>query len=105
MVEVVRDNYVEKRTAHRMEIHCPLEFVSQSSDITQRGVVCNLSMYGVLLATDSRVNVGDELVLTLKPISTITPPMTARATVLRVGQADAFQDGKYLVACEIDVLN
>lgn len=92
-------DYDEKRSYPRMEIDCPASFeiVGQG---TGGAVVKNLSGGGVLLWIEQAVEAGAQLVIEIKPVNDITPPMRAEVRVLRCTPVQEAQ-GSFAVSCAI----
>ena len=92
-------DYREKRNYPRMEIDCPASF-----DVVggQGGgaIVKNLSGGGLLMWLDHEISPQSTLLLEIKPVNDITPPMQAEVEVLRCTPVDG-GEGSFAVACQI----
>jgi hypothetical protein len=91
--------YAEKRDFRRMGIDCPAQFRIQGADEMIDAIVKNLSASGLLILAPQEINPGTRLLVHITPTSTITPPLSATANVLRSKPA---AEGGYEIACTID---
>jgi hypothetical protein len=92
-------DYQEKRDYPRMPIDCPASFQIVGG-MGGGALVKNLSGGGLLMWIDHDIAPGAPLRMQLKPVSDITPPMTADVEVLRCTPVDG-ADGGFAVACQI----
>lgn len=95
------DNYAEKRDFQRMAIECVMTYRCLDDERAGKGAVKNLSAKGFLLDIDDEFTEKSELLVKLTPVNAITPPMEAKASVIRSTPIDATSPTKYEVACEI----
>jgi hypothetical protein len=91
-------DYAEKRDFQRMALDCSLEYQLVDNETVHQGKVVNLSAKGVLFIAEQALSKGDSVKIKLTPVNTITPPMSANATVAR---CDKQAEKEYEVACEI----
>ena len=91
--------YAEKRDFYRMGIDCPAQFRIQGADRVDDGVIKNLSASGLLILAQEEISPGTHLRVRIIPVNSITPPLSANASVLR---SEALQTGGYEIACSID---
>ncbi|MCB1791080.1 MAG: PilZ domain-containing protein [Gammaproteobacteria bacterium] len=92
-------DYSEKRNYPRMEIECPASFQVVDGD-GGGAIVKNLSGGGLLMWLDRQIEPNATLMLEIKPINDITPPMNAEVRVLRCTQVEG-GEGSFAVACQI----
>lgn len=92
-------DYREKRNYPRMDIECPASFQVVDGD-GGGAIVKNLSGGGLLMWLDREIESNATLMLEIKPVNDITPPMTAEVQVLRCTPVDGGQ-GSFAVACQI----
>jgi len=89
----------DKRDFRRMNVEIKAVFKVNGDTKMQDGVVTDLSATGLRILTDTRVIIGDEIDVKVKPAKTVVPPLYARVKVLRV---DVKESGpKYQLGCEI----
>ena len=91
-------DYAEKRNFQRMTLDCTLEYRFSDDEEMRSGSVKNLSATGVMFVCDQSISPGTNLVITLTPENTITPPMTADIVITR---CDPQENSDYLLAGEI----
>jgi hypothetical protein len=91
--------YAEKRDYYRMGIDCPAQFRVQGADRVDDGIIKNLSATGLLILAPEEISPGTHLRVRIVPVNSITPPLSANASVLR---SQASQAGGYEIACSID---
>lgn len=94
-------NFDEKRDFQRMAIECVMTYRCSTDDRAGEGSVKNLSAKGFLLEVDDEFSPKTELVVKLTPVNSITPPMEARANVIRSIPVEGSVPLKFEVACEI----
>ena len=92
-------DYNEKRNYPRMDIECPARF-EVVGEASGGAIVKNLSGGGVLLWIEQALEPGTELKIEIKPVSDITPPMTAELKVLRCTPVEE-GSGSFAVAARI----
>lgn len=91
----------DQRNYHRMKIDCPAKFEAIGGNQPLTGaVVKNLSSGGMLILVEDNIDAGSQLRITIEPVSSITPPLTADIEVLR---CTAIPDGEgaFSAACKI----
>lgn len=93
-------NYAEKRDFQRMAIDCQMSYRSLADGTSKSGLVKNLSGKGFLLEIEDEFASGSEIFVKLTPQNSITPPMEAKAVVIRSTQVEN-KKASYKVACEI----
>ena len=91
--------FAEKRDFYRMGVDCPARFRVQGGDTVDDGIIKNLSASGLLILAPQEVSPGTHLRVRIIPVNSITPPLSANASVLRSEPSDA---GGYEIACSID---
>ncbi len=91
--------YAEKRDFYRMGVDCPARFRVQGADKVDDGIIKNLSASGLLILAPQEISPGTRLRVRIVPVNSITPPLSANASVLRSQPSDA---GGYEIACSID---
>lgn len=94
-------NYDEKRDFQRMAIECVMTYRCEAENSSGEGTVKNLSAKGFLLELEDEFSPKAELLVKLTPVNSITPPMEARASVIRSVPIDGSVPIKFEVACEI----
>lgn len=92
-------DYQEKRNYPRMHIECPASFHVIGGE-GGGAIVKNLSGGGLLMWIDHQIMPEAKLMLEVKPINDITPPMTAEVRVLRCSPVEG-GEGSFAVACQI----
>jgi hypothetical protein len=92
------NEYAEKRNFHRMGVDSPAKFRIQGKEEIIDGIVKNLSATGLLIHVAQEIGPGTQLLAHIVPANTITPPLSAIATVLRSQPAET---GGYELACAI----
>ncbi len=98
-------NYGEKRDFQRMAIECVMTYRCEADSRSGEGSVKNLSAKGFLLEVNDEFSPKTELFVKLTPVNSITPPMEARASVIRSIPIEGSVPTKFEVACEIkDIL-
>ena len=93
-------DYSEKRNYPRMEIECPATFHVIGGE-GGGAIVKNLSGGGVLMWSDHDIEPDSHLMLEIKPVNDITPPMKAEVRVVRCAPVEG-GEGSFAVACEIN---
>ncbi len=88
----------DQRGFIRMDIESEISFKIADGSKSFTGKTNDLSATGVAFNTDTVVSVGDTLHLTVKPGTSITPPLEVSVSVIRV---EPSKDGGYNVASEI----
>jgi len=94
-------SYDEKRDFQRMAIECVMTYRCEADDKSGEGTVKNLSAKGLLLELEDEFPAKTELLVTLTPVNSITPPMEAKASVIRSIPVEGSVPIKFEVACEI----
>ncbi len=94
-------NYDEKRDFQRMAIECVMTYCCEADSRSGEGGVKNLSAKGFLLELEDEFEPKSELLVKLTPVNSITPPMEARASVIRSIPIEGSVPIKFEVACEI----
>ena len=91
--------YREKRNYPRMDIEGPASFEIVGG---QGGgaIVKNLSGGGLLIWLEHEIAPQSTLMLEIKPVNDITPPMQAEVQVLRCTPVDG-GEGSFAAACQI----
>ncbi len=99
--------YSEKRDFLRMPLDCELDYQLEGDSERHRGQVRNLSAGGLLFVAPQELATDQRLLVTLTPVNTITPPMSANARVLRCDEVETESDGErsWLIACEIEQID
>ncbi|MCB1722991.1 MAG: PilZ domain-containing protein [Chromatiaceae bacterium] len=92
-------DYREKRNYPRMDIECPASFEVVNGD-GGGAIVKNLSGGGLLMWLDRAIEPNATLMLEIKPINDITPPMQAEVQVLRCTPVEG-GEGSFAIACQI----
>ncbi len=94
-------DYAEKRDFFRinLKVDCAVEFKVQGSERSEKGTVKNLSGKGLFFWADRMIEPETQLQITMRPIQPLTPPLEAKAVVLR---CDPAEGGRYAVACQFD---
>ena len=92
-------DYREKRNYPRMDIECPASFELVNGD-GGGAIVKNLSGGGLLMWLDRAIEPNATLMLEIKPINDITPPMQAEVQVLRCTPVEG-GEGSFAIACQI----
>lgn len=95
------NDYAEKRDFQRMAIECMMTYRCDADERVGEGSVKNLSAKGFLLDIDDEFFPKTELLVKLTPVNSITPPMEARATVIRSMPIEGSVPLRFEVACEI----
>ena len=72
-----------RRRHPRMSIEAAVSLVELNTGARRDAVLSDLSSGGMSFQTDTAVAIGDELQVAIEPALKITPPLYARAVVLR----------------------
>lgn len=89
----------DKRDFRRMNVEIKAVFKVNGDQNMQDGIVTDLSATGLRILTDTRVIIGDEIDVKVKPEKTVVPPLYARVKVLRI---EVNETGpRYHIGCEI----
>jgi hypothetical protein len=91
--------YAEKRNFPRMPIDCPARLRIADANDPDAAIVKNLSSSGLLMLFEKEIDPGTQLAVEIMPGKTITPPLSAKVSVLRSYPAD---EGNFNIACSID---
>jgi len=89
----------DKRDFRRMNVEIKAVFKVNGNQKMHEGTVTDLSATGFRLVSDTRVMIGDELEVKVKPAKTVVPPLYASAKVLRIETQE--NSPKYQIGCEI----
>lgn len=89
----------DKRDFRRMNVEIRAIFKVNGDQNMQEGIVTDLSATGLKILTDTRVVIGDEIDVKVKPAKTVVPPLYARVKVLRIDVNE--ESPKYHLGCEI----
>ena len=92
--------YKEKRDFHRMAIDSTAQFQVNGSGEMNEAVVKDLSSGGILLWIRQQVEPGSQLSILLHPGKDITPPLHAKAEVIRCDPVDEESD-TFAAACSM----
>ncbi|MFT5519722.1 MAG: hypothetical protein ACI9IA_000306 [Enterobacterales bacterium] len=92
-------DYAEKRDFIRMFINAPVDYAIADSGDWQSAVGKDLSGGGLSFTTEGSLSEGDKVDVKLHPISSVTPPLEAKVTVIRV---DVEDDGRNMISTKID---
>lgn len=94
--------YAEKRDFPRMVVNCDANLSKEGDGETYEAFVKDLSGSGLLIWVDKTIETGSLLNIEIKPVSDITPPLTALIKVIRCQPLDTNEAGRYSVACLIE---
>lgn len=79
----------EKRDYIRMDVDCNVTYKPVNSTELKTGRCCNLSGAGISFISDQAFDMGLAMEISVIPVNSITPPMTAYIEVVRsVKQSD-----------------
>lgn len=92
--------YKEKRDFQRMAIDSTAQFQVNGSGEMNEAVVKDLSSGGILLWIRQQVEPGSQLSILLQPGKDITPPLHAKAEVIRCDPVDEESD-TFAAACSM----
>ncbi len=92
--------YKEKRDFHRMALDCSAQFRINGSGEMNEAMVKDLSSGGILLWIKQQVEPGSEISIMLQPGTDITPPLRAKAQVIRCDPVDEEPD-TFAAACSM----
>jgi len=92
-------DFAEKRDFYRMGIKCPAKFRIQGAPEVCDGQIMNLSASGLLMVSPQEISPGTLLAIRIEPIQSITPPLSANASVLRNTPTAS---GTFEIACAIE---
>ncbi len=92
--------YKEKRDFHRMSIDSTAQFQVNGSGKMDEAIVKDLSSGGILLWIKQKVEPGSQLSIMLQPGTDITPPLHAKAEVIRCDQLTEGSD-TFAAACSM----
>ncbi len=95
------NDYDEKRDFQRMAIECVMTYRCEENDRAGEGTVKNLSAKGFLLEVEDEFSPKTKLLVKLTPVNSITPPMEAKASVIRSIPVEGSVPTKFEVACKI----
>ncbi len=100
------ERHEEQRDYFRMCIDCPMVFGIDTEGYAHKGIVKNLSASGLFFHTDTNLNIGADIRVSIEPLNNITPPMILNATILRQVDTDGDEDakGKFGFACSIVIV-
>jgi len=90
--------FKEKRDYHRMAIDRSAQFKVKGSGEVGEAIVKDLSSGGILLWTRQQVKPGSKLSIVLQSGTDLTPPLHAKAKVIRCDPVDEEPD-TYAAAC------
>ncbi|MCU7920143.1 MAG: PilZ domain-containing protein [Candidatus Thiodiazotropha sp. (ex Dulcina madagascariensis)] len=93
------NDFTEKRDFYRMAVDGQVRFRINGDKQISTGVVKNLSSTGLLMTFDKEIAPGTKMSVEISPGKSVTPPLSAEASVVRSDRGD--QDG-YNIACSID---
>ena len=94
--------YTEKRDFHRMSLDSALDYQREGDSERKQGRVRNLSARGMLFVAPEELQPEQRLTLVLTPVNAITPPMSARARVLRCDAVEEDGERRWLIACALE---
>ncbi|MGH1472125.1 MAG: PilZ domain-containing protein [Cellvibrionaceae bacterium] len=91
-------SYNEKRNFIRMKIDTPADVIIDGKGESFKGICRDLSGGGMLIETETTLEIGLELVVRLASHHEASPMLKARVQVARVLES---RDGKYTLGLEI----
>lgn len=97
--------YTEKRDFHRMAIDSTAQFQINDSGKMDEAIVKDLSSGGILLWTKQEVEPGSQLSILLQPGTDITPPLHAKAEVIRCDPLEEEPDTFAAACLMIEILD
>ncbi|MCU7813892.1 MAG: PilZ domain-containing protein [Candidatus Thiodiazotropha sp. (ex Lucinoma kastoroae)] len=93
------NDFTEKRDYHRMAVEGEVRFRIDGENQVSSGIVKNLSSTGLLMSFEKEMAPGTKLIIMISPDQTITPPLSAKASVIR---SDRLNNDQFTIACTID---
>ncbi len=90
--------YKEKRDFYRMKIDHTAQFQVNGSGEMTEATVKDLSSGGILLWMGQQVEPGSQLSILIQPVKDITPPLHAKAEVVRCDPVEEEPD-TFAAAC------
>lgn len=94
--------YAEKRNFPRMVVNCDAKLNDLESGASYEAFVKDLSGNGLLIWVDRTLETGALLNIEIKPVSDITPPLSASIKVVRCQPLHGLETGRFSVACQIE---
>ncbi len=96
-------DFKEKREFFRMQVDCEIHRKHEGSEENiYMGRCTTLSGAGVSFITSYNLKIGERLDVIINPQQTLTPPMTAKATVIRIVALD---DDTFEIGATIEISN
>ncbi|MCP3669155.1 MAG: PilZ domain-containing protein [Gammaproteobacteria bacterium] len=92
--------YTEKRDFYRMALDCTAKFQINGSGEMDEAMVKDLSSGGILLWIKQQVEPGSQLSIQLQPGTDLTPPLHAKAEVMRCDPVEEEPD-TFAAACSM----
>lgn len=93
--------YSEKREFPRMLMGCAIRYQVEETGDSSIGILKDLSGGGINLWIDKHLPAGTNLLVEIRPVKAITPPMRAKVTVERCDQLPTEENGEFSIACSI----
>lgn len=92
-------DYSEKRNFQRMAMECPARFRMHNNEEINGAIVKDLSSGGMLLWLEQKIELGERLNIEVMPAKSITPSLSAEATIIRCYE---LEEGIWAAACSIE---
>ncbi|MCU7891501.1 MAG: PilZ domain-containing protein [Candidatus Thiodiazotropha sp. (ex Ustalcina ferruginea)] len=93
------NDFTEKRDYYRMAVDGEVRFRKDGENQVSSGIVKNLSSAGLLMSFEKEMAPGTKLTIMIIPGQAITPPLSAKASVIR---SDHLDNDQFNIACTID---
>jgi hypothetical protein len=95
-------DYAEKRDYPRMSVECAARYRLDGDTESHCAIAKDLSGNGLLLHVEEEVAPGSGFLVEIRPGKNITPPLFARAEVLRCQPLGEASGGVFALACRIE---
>ena len=96
--------YDEKRDYIRIDVDCKIQYSLPDAGQSETGKVTNLSGRGMMFIVENLLEVGNRLEVRIQPENTITPPLHANVSVVRVNK-QRHEDGYEVGAVIQEILD
>ncbi|MDQ7090611.1 MAG: PilZ domain-containing protein [Methylococcales bacterium] len=96
-------DFREKREFFRMQVDCEIQYKhADGSKESYTGRCTTLSGAGVSFIGSQALNINDTLNVIINPQQTLTPPITAKAVVMRVV---SLENDQYEIGATLEILS
>jgi hypothetical protein len=103
MASVLDNNQENQRAFPRIAVSCPVLYLPPNSKRWIVGKLMDFSATGICMVCDTRLDIGTEISLQIKPGSKKTvPAISAMGTVIR---CEVNKEQRYVVSCKLTKVN